>query len=143
MATVLGVAVLVEAASFLTGAYLHVGGRLPLGFAVLAEPRILDAAIVEAVCGLLLAGSAYAVLAQKQWTWQAVLAAQVISLGGVSLGVAALAAGLGPDTASNALYHRVMLVVLAGGIGLLWTSPLKAALGTQTRESRDEYGPRS
>ena len=39
------------------------------------------------------------------------LIGNVIALGGVLLGMAALAVGRGPRTASNDLYHRIMLAL--------------------------------
>jgi hypothetical protein len=47
----------------------------------------------------------------------------------VLLGVFALAAGLGPRTEANAIYHRTMLVVLVAGLALFQTPVAKAALG--------------
>jgi hypothetical protein len=119
---------LVEAVSFLIGALAHLGIRIPVEIMVLTEPRILPATIVEGICGLVLAGAAYAVFTRKPWSWQAVVAAQAIALGGVVLGIVALSLGGGPNTASNALYHRVMLLLLVGGLVLLSTQFVKSAL---------------
>jgi len=41
-------------------------------------------------------------------------------LGGVSLGIAALAAGAGPRTASNDLHHRVMLILIGAVVLILF-----------------------
>jgi hypothetical protein len=44
-ATAFGILVTLYALTFFVGALLHLGVRIPLGFAVLAEPRIIPAAI--------------------------------------------------------------------------------------------------
>jgi hypothetical protein len=49
------------------------------------------------------------------------LAAHLFALAGVFLGMAALAAGHGPRTITNDIYHRVMVVVLLFGITLCIT----------------------
>ncbi len=67
LATTVGVLAVVYAVTFFLGALLHLGVRIPLGFAVLTEPPIIDASIVESLCGLVLAISAYAVLTRRTW----------------------------------------------------------------------------
>ncbi len=47
------------------------------------------------------------------------LVGNLVALGGVLLGKAALAAGRGPRTASNDLYHNIMLVLIGISISLL------------------------
>lgn len=130
-----GVLAVLEALALLTGAVAHLGVRIPLGVVVLAEPRILPATIVEGLCGFVLLGSAYAVFTSKPWAWTAAVVAQAIALGGVLLGIVALAVGAGPNTASNALFHRVMLVALVGGIVLLVTPGARAAFGRSGQRS--------
>lgn len=119
---------LVEAVSILIGAIVHLGVRIPIGIMVLTEPQIIPATIVEGICGLVLLGAVYAVLTRKPWSWRAVVVAQMIALGGVVLGIVALAFGAGPNTASNALYHRTMVVLLVGGLLLSPTRIVKTAL---------------
>jgi len=48
------------------------------------------------------------------------LITNLVALGGVSLGIVALAIGAGPRTASNDLYHRVMLILIVTVILLLF-----------------------
>jgi hypothetical protein len=128
IARAIGVLVVLEAATFLLGALLHLGVWIPLGFTVLAEPRIVDASIVEGLCGLSLAVSAYTVFTRRSWAWSATTAAHAFAVAGVLLGIGALAAGLGPSTELNYVYHRVILVVLAAGLALLLTPIGRAAL---------------
>jgi len=43
LAMTVGILAVLYAVTFLTGALLHLGVRIPLGFTVLAEPRIFPA----------------------------------------------------------------------------------------------------
>lgn len=54
-------------------------------------------------------------------------------MAGVLLGIGALAAGLGPTTELNYVYHRVVLVVLVAGLALLLAPIGRAALGRTDR----------
>ncbi len=135
---VLGVLFAVYAATFFFGALLHVGVRVPLGFTVLAEPRILPATVVEGLCGLTLSAASFAALTRKGWARPAAIAAHAFALGGVLLGTAALAIGAGPTTDLNTVYHRVMLVALAAALALLLTPTGRAALPGTDRTSRRE-----
>jgi hypothetical protein len=133
--TVVGILSALYAATFFFGALLHLGVRIPLGFAVLAEPTILPAAIVESLCTLALSFGAFAVLTRMSFAWAAAFAAHAFALGGVLLGVVALALGGGPSTDLNTIYHRVMLVALVAVLALLLTPPGRTAFpSTPTRE---------
>jgi hypothetical protein len=122
--TVITVLMVAEAVTFLFAALLHLG--IPLGF---SEPRIIPAAIVEGLCGLLLAVSTYAVLARTTWAWGAALAVHLVAVAGVLLGIISLALGAGPSTVANTIYHRVILGVLVVVLLLLATPGARAALG--------------
>jgi hypothetical protein len=132
VATAIGVLSTVYAATFFFGALLHLGVTVPLGFTVLGEPRIIPASIVEGLCGLALAVAAFAVLALRDWAWTAALAANAFALGGVLLGITALAAGTGPSTELNTIYHRVMVVALVAVLALLLSPTGRAALRRAT-----------
>jgi hypothetical protein len=127
MKITVGILSAVYAVTFFCGALLHLGVRIPLGTAVLAEPTILPAAIVESLCGLALSFGAFAVFARWNRAWTAVFAAHAFALGGVLLGVTALALGAGPSTDLNTMYHRVMLVGLVAVLVLLLTPAGSAA----------------
>lgn len=122
------VLLVVNAVTFLLAALAHTGTRIPLGFVVLAEPRIVPATIVEGLSGLLFALSAYALFARKTWALKAAVAAHAFATAGVLLGMYAIAAGWGPRTGTNDIYHRVMLLLLAGGMALLSKPATKVAL---------------
>ena len=122
-----------EAITFLLATLLHLGVPLPLG---ISEPRIIPAAIVEGLCGLFLAVSAYAVLTHKTWAWWVAIAAHTFAVAGVLLGITALALGGGPSTEANTIYHSVILWVLIVVLALLTTPIAKAALGRSNRASQ-------
>jgi hypothetical protein len=98
---------------------LHVGVEIPLGFAVLDEPRRPFAVIVEGVAGIALAVGAFAVFAGTTRAWAAVTGAHALALAGVLWGMVAVAAGRGPHTQLNGTYHRVMVVLLTATLILL------------------------
>lgn len=138
VATAIRVLVVFGAVSFLLGSLLHVGVRIPLGFAVLDEPWIVQAGVVEGLCGLAFAVATYAAFARQPWAWPATVGAIVFGLAGVVLGTWAIAAGRGPESVLNDTYHRVMLLLLPAGLILLLTSAAQAALDAVT--SADEVG---
>ena len=63
-----------------------------------------------------------------------------MSIAGVVLGMVALAAGLGPTTELNLVYHRVILGVLVMGLVLLVSTPGRRALrGRDGRQAGDQH----
>ncbi len=131
--TVISVLIVGEAITFLLAALLHLGVQLPLGS---TEPQIIPAAIVEGLCGLFLAVSAYAVFTRRTWAWPIAMAAHVFAVAGVLLGITALALGAGPSTEANTIYHRVILVVLVVVLVLLATPGARTTLGRSHRTSQ-------
>jgi hypothetical protein len=124
-----------DTVTLLLFALLHAHGPLALGSAVLAEPRIIPAAIVEGLAGLIFAVSAYAVFTRASWAWAATVAAHVFTLAGVLLGITMIAAGFGPHSALNDTYHPVMVALLVVGLILLATPEVKAGLGRGLRRT--------
>jgi hypothetical protein len=122
------VLIVLEALAFLCFALLHLGVRIPLGFAVLQEPQRRYAVIVEGVAVILLALGATAVFTRRTWAWATATVAHAVALAGVLGGMIAIAAGRGPHTQLNDTFHRVMVVVLAAGLILLLTRRGRAAL---------------
>jgi hypothetical protein len=86
LARVFGILIVLEALSFLCFALLHVGVRIPVGFAVFGEPRRPFAVIVEGLAALLLALGASAVLTRRTWAWAAATGAHAVALAGVLWG---------------------------------------------------------
>jgi hypothetical protein len=132
IATLIGILSAVCAATFFFGALLHLGVSVPLGFAVVEEPVILPATIVEGLCGTALAVAAFAVFARLNGAWAVATVAHAFSLGGVLLGITALAVGAGPSTDLNAVYHRVMVVILVAALALLLSPAGRNALRRAT-----------
>jgi hypothetical protein len=128
LARTLRVLIVLETLAFLCFALLHLGVRIPLGFAVLQEPRRPYAVIVEGAATILLALGATAVFTRRTWAWAAATVAHAVALAGVLWGMIAIAAGRGPHTQLNDTFHRVMAIVLAAGLILLLTRPGRAAL---------------
>ena len=138
VATAIAILTASEAVAFLVAALLHLGVRIPLGFAVLAEPRIVPATIVEGLAGLILGVGVYPLFTRRSWARKAAIAAHVFAVAGVLLGMAALAAGRGPRTETNDLYHLVMLLVLVGNLILLSAPGAIAELGRGDRVSQPD-----
>ncbi len=116
MKTVLGLIMIANAALFVFGAVQHVG----VAVGPFREPRIIPAAIVETICAIALGWGGAAVLAHAAAFWRTALIANFLALAGVLLGVVALALGAGPRTASNDLYHRIMLVLIGASLVILF-----------------------
>jgi hypothetical protein len=105
----------VNAALFFFGALQHAG------FAIgrFHEPRIVPAAIVEALCGLALVWGVIALASGTRFARRTAVISNLIALFGVLLGIASLAVGAGPRTASNDLYHKIMLVMIGAALLLI------------------------
>ncbi len=116
MRKLLDVVMISNTALFFFAALLHAGAALGR----LREPQIIPATVVEVICGIFLARGALAVLNHWASEWRVALIGNLVALGGVALGMASLAAGKGPRTASNDLYHRLMLILIAASIVLLF-----------------------
>jgi hypothetical protein len=132
IAKTIGILSAVYAATFFMGALLHLGVRIPLGFAVVEEPVILPATIVEGSCATALAVAAFAVLVRRNGAWTLATAAHAFALAGVLLGIVALAVGAGPSTELNTIYHRVMVLALVAVLGLLLSPAGRTALRRAT-----------
>jgi nucleoside-triphosphatase len=140
--TVVGLLAALSAATFLLAVLLHLGVRIPLGFAVLDEPQRPFAVIVEGLAGLLLTLGGVAILTRKTWAWAAATWGYAVALAGVVWGMVAVAAGRGPHTQLNDTFHRVMAVLLAAGLILLLTPRGRASLGRKrgAGSSREPIG---
>jgi hypothetical protein len=131
--TAVAILAAVYAATFVVAVLLHVGVEIPLGFAVLDEPRRPFAVIVEGVAGIVLAVGAFAALTRKAWACAAATGAHAVALAGVLWGMVAVAAGRGPHTQLNDSYHRVMVVLLAATLILLLTPLGRNSLGQERK----------
>jgi hypothetical protein len=104
----------IEAVSLFIGAALHRG----LNIAGVGEAKVLPATIVESVIGtgLLIAAIAY-YRRIESWTGF-MIAAQVLAIAGVLLGIAATTFRDGGDALGNEIFHRGLLVTLGTGLVL-------------------------
>jgi hypothetical protein len=118
MTTLLKLITVLDGALFLFGAIQHAG----IAVGPFREPRIIPAALVEAVCGVALAWAAAALLRQSVTARRMTAIANVIALVGVAIGLVALAIGAGPRTPTNDLYHRIMLVLIGASFLLLYVT---------------------
>lgn len=130
-AVLLRIELVVVAGTFVVFALMHAGVHV-VG---VAEPRILVASVVEAVCGLSMAAAAAAALAGSTRAWPSAVAANAISATGVVLGIVAQTRGAGP-TELNFVYHRAVLAVLLASLALLLTRWGRGALPGGARNVR-------
>jgi peptidoglycan/LPS O-acetylase OafA/YrhL len=101
--------VVLGAVAFAIGSLSHAGIDVPLGFTTIDEPSIGPATFVEGVIALTFAIAAFAVTRRRPWAREALRTALLVGIGGVLLGMGALAAGRGPRTELNDLFHVVAL----------------------------------
>jgi hypothetical protein len=122
MKTAAGCLMMANAALFFFGAVQHAG----VAVGPFREPLIVPAAIVETLCGICVVWGAAALFRNSKAGWRTALIMNFVALGGVLLGIAALAAGAGPRTASNDLCHRIMLLLIGASLLILfsWRSRL-------------------
>jgi hypothetical protein len=104
-----------NASLFFFGAVQHAG----IAIGPFHEPSIIPAAIVETLCGVSLLCGAASVWLQSRIQWGVALTTNLFALSGVLLGIVALAAGAGPRTASNDVYHGAMLILIGISLVLL------------------------
>src|SRR5215470_6175304 len=118
MRALLGLVMIANAGLFVFGAVQHAG------FAIgsFHEPHIIPAAIVESICALSLLVGATALVTRWSNSWGTALITNLIAMCGVFLGMVALAAGRGPRTASNDLYHRIMLILIGVSVLILFAA---------------------
>jgi len=116
MGTLLELLMASNAALLFFGAVQHAG----IAIGRLREPQIIPAAIVETLCGVSLLLGVAAVFRDTRAGWRVALVANFIAVAGVLLGIAALAVGAGPRTASNDLYHRIILALAAASLLILF-----------------------
>jgi len=113
-----------NAALFVFGAVQHAG----LALGPLHEPVIIPATIVELLCALALIWGGVAVWARSGPAWTAALIGNLVAIAGVAIGMVALAVGAGPRTASNDLYHGIMLALAGASMVCLFVPAGRVAV---------------
>ena len=124
MRQMLTVLMLGNAALFVFGALQHAG----VVIGPLREPVIIPASIVELLCAVALIWGVVAACTRSPKAWRATLIGNVVAIAGVAIGMVALAAGAGPRTVSNDLYHRIMLALAAASLVILLVPAGRTAL---------------
>ena len=115
---------------FANAALLIFGAAQHAGIAVgpFREPPILPAMIVESICALALIWGAASVTVSARSGWPAALTGNLITVAGVARGIVALHFGRGPRTASNDLYHKIMLALAFASLIVLFLPQGRAAV---------------
>jgi Na+-transporting NADH:ubiquinone oxidoreductase subunit NqrB len=113
-----------NAALFVFGALQHAG----IAIGSLHEPVIVPASVVEVLCALALSWGAAAVVKKSPKAWRAAFIGNLVAIVGVAIGMVALAEGAGPRTASNDLYHRIMLALATASLVILIVPAGRTAL---------------
>ena len=104
--------------------------QIPLGLTTIDEPTIVPAAIVETVVAGAFTLAAFAIFTGRPHAGIAVRIALRVGIGGVLLGMVALALGRGTRTEPNDVFHVVALIAMllawehtsrpAGGAACWW-----------------------
>ncbi len=115
--------------AFLATSVIHFGYAIPLGFATLSDVTILPAGIAEGVIGVAFVAAAASVLGRWSWAWNGTLAAYVLGIIGVLIGLGVSATDSGDSSRANFLFHLTILPVLVVGLVLLVTKGGRAGLG--------------
>lgn len=105
-----------NAALLVFGAVQHAG----IAVGPFREPPITPATIVESICAAALIWGASATAAGARSRWGAAVTGNLITVAGVALGIVASHFGRGPHTASNDLYHKIMLALAAASLVVLF-----------------------
>lgn len=105
----------IEAASFLLAAAIHAG-------VLFGGYEHSEAMIAESAIGVVLvAGSAMTWLRPRS-TFSVATGVQAFALLGTFVGLWTIVVGIGPRTVPDVVYHVLIAIVLAAGLGLAWRS---------------------
>ena len=114
------VVMLAAAATIGTASYLHLDGRIPLGFTTITGEHFSHVSIPEAIIGAVLAAGAVTVTVAPR-------RARTVARGVIGFAVLGVLAGLGitlassPHLAADLAYHLgVLTVLLAALMALVW-----------------------
>jgi len=113
------VGLLAAAATFAIASYLHLDGRIPLGFTTITGENFSRASAPEAVIGAVLAAGAVVIAVSSRWAGTAALGAVGFADLGVLVGLGFVLTGDQPRIAVDLAYHLTMLVVLTAGLAVI------------------------
>ena len=106
------VVMLLEAATFGVASYLHLDGRIPLGFTTITGEHFGRASVPEAVIGAVLAVGAVVVAVAPGRARTAALGATGFAAVGVLAGLGFVLTSSRPHIAADLAYHLTMLLAL-------------------------------
>lgn len=110
---------LAEAATFGVASYLHLNGRIPLGFTTITGEHFGRASIPEAIIGAVLTAGAIVVAVAPGRARTAALGATGFAVLGVLAGLGFVLTSSRPHIAADLAYHLTMLLVLLAGLVVL------------------------
>ncbi len=119
----------VNAAAFLGASVIHFGYEIPLGFMTLADAALPQAAVAEGVIGVAFLVAAFAVFARRTWAWGGTLAAYLLAVVGVLIGLGVSVGDPDLSSSPNFLFHLSILPVVVVGLLFLMTRAGRAGLG--------------
>jgi hypothetical protein len=118
----------IETFAFLFASLLHSGISVPFLSPFFHDPRIIGATVVEGACGVLLGFAAVRVSVGDRAAWATAIGAQLVAIAADSLGMVFIAAGFGPESRFNYLFHRIGIGILLIGLGFLITPQIRGVL---------------
>jgi hypothetical protein len=121
----------IETLGFLFAALLHTGISIPFLPAFFHDPRIIGATVVEGACGILLGFAAFRVSIGDRAAWATAIGAQVVAIAADFTGMVFIAAGFGPESPFNYLFHRIGIGILLIGLGFLVTPQIRSVLSSR------------
>lgn len=107
-----GVAMLAAAVTFGIASYLHLDGRIPLGFATITGEHFRDAAIPEAIIGSVLAAGAVWLLAGANRGRGVALGVTGFAIFGTAIGIGAVSSSGRPGITADLTYHAIIMAAL-------------------------------
>jgi hypothetical protein len=115
----IGGLMLAEAVTFGVASYLHLQGRIPLGFTTITGEHFPDAATPEAVIGAAVAAGALLVLAVPGRARRAALGVTGFAILGVAVGLTVVIGRSTGNVAADLTYHALIMVALLMTLALL------------------------
>ena len=110
---------LAEAATFGVASYLHLDGRIPLGFTTITGEHFSRASVPEAIIGAVLAAGAVVVGVAPGRARTAAVGATGFAVLGVLAGLGFVLTSSRPHIAGDLAYHLTILLVLLAGLVVL------------------------
>ena len=110
---------LAEAATFGVASYLHLDGRIPVGFTAITGEHFGRASVPEAIIGAVLAAGAMVVAVAPGRARTAALGATGFAVLGVLAGLGFVLTSSRPHIAGDLAYHLTILLVLLAGLVVL------------------------